>query len=289
MKNYILILVLSFSFVTPSFSQMNLANTYGYNQNYESEVVNLSLSGKKIAVVRNQGLGVINADTIFYYNLDYSLWKIIPCQVITGFKGVFSFDRISFGSPHIPISYSSETLFNSDSLLEAAIFFIDSSNLAYGKILIINENGLIVDSILNVLTESIFKAHSISTSIFVATASTKTGNKIYNLPGTIPCDICTGGLGLAVANDKPTNLLSSPIPNPSKDVVTIRFSLPESASKGELTIYNTNGQKMKSYTVDNRFGFIVVDNSLFDPGLYYYNLTVDGGQVSTTQRMLVIK
>ena len=136
----------------------------------------------------------------------------------------------------------------------------------------------------------LFKVHSINPTTFIATVPTTTGLKIYNLPGTLPCDACDGRgtLGLAKSEEKPTNFLSNPVPNPSKNEVKITFSLPEGATLGELTIYSSSGQKMRSYKVDNRFGFIMVDNSQFEPGMYYYNLVVNG-QVSSTQKMVVIR
>jgi len=36
------------------------------------------------------------------------------------------------------------------------------------------------------------------------------------------------------------------------------------------------------------FGFIMVDDSQFAPGMYYYNLSVNG-VVSSSQKMVVIK
>ena len=57
---------------------------------------------------------------------------------------------------------------------------------------------------------------------------------------------------------------------------------------GELSIYNGNGQKVKSYTVDNRFGFILVDNSQLPSGIYCVKL-ITNGRASSAQKMLVIK
>ena len=285
MKICILILGLFISFVTTSNAQMTFAGSLPYFTNYDLKVVNLSLSGKKYAVVKDSlNIGV---DTIYYYNLDFSLWKIIPCPSVPGYYGIYT-----LGISDVPgITYSSETLFNNDTLLEVAVLYAQTgSGLNHTKLMIINENGVIIDSIINCYStaENYFSVHSINASTFVATMPTYSGFQIYNLPGTLPCDVCGGGLGLAKTEEKPVNLLSSPIPNPSKDQVKITFTLPEGATRGELTIYNTQGQKMKSYTVDNRFGFVMVDNTTLAPGMYYYNLVVNGA-VSSTQKMLVIK
>jgi len=287
MKNYILALGLFLSFAAPSHGQMTLATTFSGNWQYQIEEVNLSISGKKIAVVRGQSYIFNSPDTIFYYNMDYSLWKTIVCPAVPHYQGYFYFNPYG-GAGLIPISYSSETLFNTDALLEVAVCYYDTLRIN-NKLLIINELGSIIESITNVAFEEPFAVHSVNASTFIATISTNAGPQVYNLPGTIPCDACNSTvLGLAKTEDKPSNILSSPIPNPSKNQVKITFNLPEGTTRGELTIYNTTGQLMKSYTVDNRFGFIMVDDSQFAPGMYYYNLTTNG-TVSSTQKMVVIK
>ena len=281
MKKHLLLVGLFLSFTIASVGQMSLVHSFSGSYFYEIEVVNLSLSGKKIAVVRNQET-VRGADTIFYYNLDYSLWKTIPCPQIDGYFGVFAFGYVGGG-----VTYSSETLFNTDTFLEVAVNYIDSANSGYGKLLIINENGILVDSIPNIENQT-FNIHSVSSTDFIATIWTTTGPKVYSLPGTLPCDACGGALGLAKVEDKQQNILSQPMPNPSKDQVKITFTLPDGVSRAELDIYNTSGQKVKSYQVDNRFGFIMVDNSQLASGVYYYNI-VANGVVSSSQKMLVIK
>ncbi len=263
-------------------AQMTLVSSLPGGANYDIQVVNLSRSGKKIATVRYQNTN--GPDTIFFYNLDYSYWKSIPCPYVHGHTGVFQFrSGLSY------VAYCSETLFNTDTFLEAAVIYIDSTGGPNNKELIINENGTIVDSITNVsiANGANFRVHDMGSNHFQATISTNAGPKVYNLPGTIPCDLCGGGLGIAsVENQK--EILSTPMPNPSKDQVKITFTLPEGVNSRNLVIYNNLGQRIKSCTVDNRFGFIMLDNTQLPAGMYYYNILVDGA-VSATQKMLVIK
>ncbi len=284
MKNYILSLGLVLSFLAPAKGQMTLDNTFSGTQICQIEVVNLSLSGKKFSVVRGQSHSS-SPDTIFYYNMDYSFWKKIICPSVPGFFGDFYYS--SYLNANY-VSYASETLFNTDSLLEVAVSYTDSTNPLMGKVLIINENGLIVDSIPNVY-DCEFIVHSINSTTFKATVLTPTGPKVYSLPGTLPCDPCSSGtLGLAKTEEKPTNILPNPIPNPSKNEVKLSFTLPDGATRGIIDLYSSTGQKVKSFTVDNRFGFIMLDNTQLQAGMYYYNLTVNG-EVSSTQKMVVIK
>ena len=283
MKKLVFILALFVFLHNAVYGQISLAHSFGSGLRYEIRVVNLSISGEKIAVVRTASDTL--ADTVYYYNMDYSLWKSIPLPKLPGWVGFFTFGD---GTLNIGISYSSELLFNTDTLLEVAVEYTMNCCLP-SKILIVNENGLIVDSILSAsFIFPPFEVHKLSTGSCIATVNTNVGAQVYNLPGTLPCSICGGALGLAKNEAKPSSILSAPIPNPSKNQVEITFTLPEGVTKGELTIYNTEGIKMKSYTVDNRFGFIIVDESQFPSGVYYYNISANG-TLSSSQKMLVIK
>ncbi len=267
-------------------AQMVLASSFPGDKTASLAIVDLSISGKKIAVATGH-ITTGGADTIFYYNTDYSFWKKI---IIPGIPGSFPY---SYFNPKLAnsISYSSETLFNTDTFLEAAVFYYNTANSDLSKILIINEHGTIVDSILNVQSSYPFTVHELSPTSFYATVTTSSGPKIYSLPGTIPCSACGSGggtLGLVNNEVKPAGSISAPVPNPSKDQVKITFTLPDGAKNGVLTIYTSLGQELRSYNVDNRFGFIMVDDSQFAPGMYFYNLTVNG-VVTSTQKMLVIK
>ena len=285
MKNFILFIAFNLLMSITSNGQMTLAATYGGTTSYEAQVVNLSRSGKKIAIMRVQG--IFNAaDTIFFYNLDYSLWKTIQCPAMPGYNGQFIFGPKSSSSDYV--SYCSETLFNTDTFLEVAVTY-KSTLGTNNKLLIINENGSIVDSILNVGAD--FRVHSTTTGVFIATIKSFSGLKVFSLPGTIPCDVCGGGtdgaLGVTQV-EKLKDFSTQPIPNPSSNEVKITFSLPAGASRGELVLFNSNGQKVKTYDVDNRFGFITLDNTQLQAGMYYYNI-VANGEVSMTQKMVLVK
>jgi hypothetical protein len=296
MKNYILVIVLLLLYVAPSSGQMSVAKTYPsscspdttgcYNRTQIVEIVDLSLSGKKIEIYR-QGDGFSVPDTLFYYNMDYSFWKMIPVPLFPNRVPGPVHNGPVFGSNF----YASETLFNTDSLLEVAVFYNTYLPATRnGVIYIINENGLFTDSLthLNHNGTPYFEVHQISSTNFIATAlNDENGIEIINLPGTLPCESCANA-GIVDAKKPNSDFLSSPIPNPSKDQVKITFTLPDGTNRGELTIYSTEGKKMKSYTVDNRFGFIMVDDSQFPPGMYYYNLTVNG-EISSSQKMVVIR
>jgi hypothetical protein len=267
-------------------AQITLAHTFPKPIYSQSKVVNVGPSGKKImTVLQKATMGA--ADTLYFYNLDYSLWKTIPCPGIPNYTGAFNiFENVGYGPG---IFYPSENLFNLDPLLEVAVSYL-TGGTSTQKILIINETGTIVDSIINVARSfpgqfNLFKIDTLGIGFQVHVIS-QTGVSVYNLPGTLPCDACANSFGVAI--QEKSKIDTQPFPNPSGDKVKITFTLPNGAKEGELTLYSVEGKKVKSYKVDDRFGFIMLDNSELKTGVYYYNIIVDG-VVSSTQKMVVLK
>jgi hypothetical protein len=287
MKKYLFIIVLLFFASNFSIAQLSLAHHYPGNSSTQSAIVNLSRSGKKIMVMA--GYSYLS-DTLYFYNMDYSFWKMIPSPHINGMMGSYNcFHELGT----IPgVYYPSETLFNTDTLLEVGILFSDSvTGGSPCKIFIINEHANIVDSITNVQASMVapMRVYKDTSGAFKAMISKVNGVDIYDLPGSLPCETCvTSSLSTAMLKQPDNSIITEPLPNPSKDEVKITFSLPEGATIGELQLFNSNGQKIKTCKVDNRFGFIILDNSVLPSGLYYYNIVVNG-TVSSTQKLLVVK
>ena len=287
----IVTILLSFEFTT-SMGQMTLIGAIPKDFLYtESQIVNLSISGKKIMTMVTGGCTPsLTADTIFFYNMDLSYWKRIILPYLPGFKNQYF--SVKASNP-VNVFYPSETLFNLDPLLEVAILCVPTTG-AIGKYYILNESGIFTDSILNANVASLATFHVFedTTGIFKLSTLTTNGFQLYRLPGTIPCNTCStsgGTLGI-VATEKPfrNSIETKPIPNPSSDQVKITFSLPEGVNMGTLVLYNSIGQKIKSCQVDNRFGFILVDNKELASGVYYYNIETNSS-ISSTQKILVLR
>ncbi len=303
MKQAIILIAVLFYSCISSDAQITLAHSFAPTL-AQAEIVNLSLSGKKIMVVApiNGSISAhtVQPDTVNFYNLDFSFWKRIICPVIPGYY--LGAGPSGGGLGVALVFYPSETLFNSDPLLEAAFSYIADSVGFVGKFLIINETGTIVDSILNIygngsggsvynLYNSYMRVYEVDTLGvgWQAVVWTTTGPAIYNLPGTLPCNTCSGnGAGVAKLEKSKDGIQTQPLPNPSSNQVKITFTLPEGTNQGNLVLYSTEGQKIQSYVVDNRFGFILLDNSKLASGVYYYNIEVNG-EVSSTQKLIVIK
>ena len=269
-------------------AQMTLAASYPMSGITESEIVDLSISGKKILTVNHQ---VLSSDTLYFYNMDYSFWKKIILPVIPGHRvaGANLYDN-GGGLGAINVFYPSETLYNSDSFLEVGAFYYNTLS-SISTFYVINENGVLVDSITNVSTNTAkFSVFETSPGVFKATIPTINGVSIYDLPGTIPCNACGSYLGIAKTEKQKAenNIITQPQPNPSSSEVKITFTLPEGVNHGELVLYNSNGQKLKVFEVDNRFGFIMLDNSRLPSGVYYYNIVANGA-ISSTQKMVLVR
>ena len=164
MKTYILFVALVLFVCTSSNAQMTLSHSYPMNSNAEAEVVNLSISGNKIMALNE------NSDTLFFYNLDYSLWKEIICPSVSGYvpPGVNFYDG-GLGLGCITGYYPSETLFNLDTFLEVAVCYRKLSPSTTYTIFIVNENSVLTDSITNVsYIGNVFSVHQTATGIFKA-------------------------------------------------------------------------------------------------------------------------
>lgn len=270
--------------------EYQFTNEYGIilgasDLDYPLTVVNLLLSGRKYAL---QSFPITSPAQVLLYNLDYTLWKTINIPAIPNYNPTTAY-------------YISENLFKIDGLVDMAIHYTPSSSTPAreSKQVIIDETGAIiftVDSswVLQVMATGTDTFKAISNNTFYA--GTNSGSRgglqrcsVYSLPGTIPCSLCGGiGLGFKVPNGNTTGDLAAPIPNPSTNQVKISYSLPLGVKKGTITIYNSNGQLVKTLTVDNTFQYITLDNSELQSGNYFYNLSANGMQ-TTAKEMIIIK
>ena len=113
--------------------------------------------------------------------------------------------------------------------------------------------------------------------------------KVFNLPGTVPCEICGGGMGVQ-KTDVPQNYgtVSDPIPNPTSGNTQIEYMLPLGVQSGEIDMYNTQGQIIKTYRVNASNTSISIDATEMPAGVYYYSLKA-GDTFTKAKKMLVIK
>ncbi len=249
-------------------AQMTFQTSYPSNF---VQVINLQLSGKKYYVLD------YTAGQARLYNLNHSLWKTINFPTITGYT--FGFGESTW--------YASENLFKIDNKVDLAISYHLTTGGTY-RVVVIDETGAIINTVDSVRTVTVYNTSATGADTFVAVFSNYGTDltKVYSLPGTLPCSMCSNGLGLAKV--EPKSLLSDPVPNPSTTQVKLTFELPEDAKQGQIDIFTSTGKLVKSYTVDRTFGYITLDNSELPSGLYYYNLTANG-TITSVKKMVVLK
>lgn len=207
----------------------------------------LSSAGDKIAV-KDTG-----SNQIRIYNPDYSLWKTITPPAVSGYK---------FSS----FAYISDNLFNSDGNLEVIAVYSNysaSSPFYYFKAQLIDESGGVLFDLGYAINFGVHYINGVYKLFSYNVYSLE--NKIYSLPGTIPCGKC-GSLGLAKPTPTGETLLS--IPNPNNGVFKVDGT-------GELFITDVSGKRVYQHSDYNRN---VIDISKYPSGIYQVSLN---GQQST--------
>ena len=83
------------------------------------------------------------------------------------------------------------------------------------------------------------------------------------------------------------SILEQNSPNPFNEKTCIKYSIPIIVSKALVNIYDLQGSQVKSYEISNAGdGELLVPASELKPGLYIYNLIVDGVEVSSKRMVL---
>ncbi len=102
-----------------------------------------------------------------------------------------------------------------------------------------------------------------------------------------------GGTGATVDNEKidpgQKPVLYQNNPNPFNQATTISFTIPESAGKAMLYIYDMQGVQIRSFGINERgHSSIKIQGAELQPGMYLYTLIADGREVDT-KRMILTK
>jgi len=273
--------ILAASLLIASFSanaQIVLEKTL--TSNTYIQVVNFAISGKKLVTYDTL------AKQIKLFNTDYSLWKSIPIPSIPNYTHeTYSLDY--------RVPFISETLFNSDNLIEFILLYHSQIVGNQNNYFLLNEKGDVLQDFGPQISNSYsFDVMKFSKNEYklVVREWPSTVNRIYSLPGSLPCDdVCdNSNVGLKEINNNSTGGIVEAIPNPSSNTVTITYSLPSNVRASSLDIFNSNGQKVKSVSLDRHSKQIVIDNREFPSGMYFYSIVADGMQ-STVRKMIVVK
>jgi len=105
----------------------------------------------------------------------------------------------------------------------------------------------------------------------------KFGN-VYSLGGNYFADIKTV--------KKNENEEALPYPNPSNNMIHLKYNLPTGTNQAEMYITNISGQVFKTYNIGNAFNDLLLDTKLFAPGEYFYCIRTDN-YTSPTSKFII--
>ncbi len=197
----------------------------------------------------------VEASTILkIYTSSHTLTNTITIPIDNGFvlDGVY------------PVS---DTLFNTDTLMEFLIFTLIQSGaggeIFTYKMTLINQNGTILQQFgdrgyANIIKESsgVFKLIAHKT-----TNENNTVYDVYSLPGTT--------LGTVTLNKNISSFLG--FPNPTENTIAITNNV-ENGQNGNLEVYDTNGKKVMQKNIVGGNNVIHLDVTELSKGVYLYKL-----------------
>ena len=103
-----------------------------------------------------------------------------------------------------------------------------------------------------------------------------------------PANAPNAATGNETENDAVQNILYQNIPNPSDRDTRIRYELNADAANARIGIYQLNGLEVSMHNLTDAKGELVINAGALTPGMYLYNLIVNG-QVQDTKRMVVTR
>jgi len=277
MKQIIIIIIVIILNINYSFGQLNLS--YVYTTDGPESFFKVGPSGLKYFGEHDS----LNHLVYFkLYNPDHSLFKTIAPPVFPGktINGIF---------------YVSETLFNTDTLIEYLVIYYPIGP-GIAAIRVCNENGNIIlerDSAASggqIFTNTGWKIFPDgNNSKLMVSRYTNPGQaipttvEIYDLPGQLPCLECNNGEISGYA--EPSNIIAAEnksiaFPNPFNDFVTIRYSLPKNTQHAFINLFGIAGELIKKKEIDNHFGEIIITKEEIRQGVYIYQIIADDKVIS---------
>lgn len=82
------------------------------------------------------------------------------------------------------------------------------------------------------------------------------------------------------------NYLYQNSPNPFNQNTVIRYKIKNDAKEASMMIFNIQGELLKTYSILNLKGELIIKGADFNPGIYLYSLIVNGTEISTKRMIL---
>lgn len=283
MKNLFLVLIFCLT-AASTHAQISFDQAFPTNNYTGVGLARLQINGNKY-VQFDQA-----SSTIYIYNLNHTIFKSIT---IPSTIPAYIYPEVE---------YISDSLFNSDNLIEYA-FMCEVNSVP--KFYVFNETGsqlLFVDSVYLGQTSFYIKSNfvitdpvyfdGLHTKLRLSTAmysSSTSRDLIFTLPGAIPCLPCSGsgmgtitGMNSYYGNKNPNAVF---YPNPVKDQLKLKYTLPKNAQMAIIKIQDVQGKMVDEVKVTNTFDFIYLPSN-YNNGLYFYSLIVDGTVIKTEKIIL---
>jgi hypothetical protein len=275
MKKYLLI-AFSFVFFNSAFAQITLEHNYPItSSSLRFALIKFSSLGEKYAMID------IKNSQINIYNINHSLYKTINIPA-PSLGAATDFDLMNI----------SDNLFNSDNLIEVAYacgHYDGTLGIDVWEVSVIDENG---GSVFHKDSAGYEGSYYNTTQAYndLGILKTSTGTKmiihyskkydksveVYSLPGSLVAK-------LNAPNYEPSKFMV--YPNPADSYTKIDFEL-ENGQTGDIFIYNTAGNIVKKYKVDDAFGSLLLNSADLPAGDYLYQLSTSKG--SSTKKVMVI-
>lgn len=244
----------------------NAQITLEHTQSQFLDKVTLSLAGEKY-VALNSG----NMDTLYVYNPDYSIYRTIFLPAGFHYSGLSTYTSY--------IASVSDQLFNSDGSLEFVvrqdvIYYGCGSSMTEGLYSIMNESGQLIFSIPDTLENQPFVykiGNDFKMGVTAFASSCTIMDKIYALPGTLPCNQCSLVSGFNEISGGAETMAVNAYPNPFNNNLAISYHLPYQQD-GKITITNALGQEMASYPVNKQSDVLNINTSGYPKGALIINL-----------------
>jgi Secretion system C-terminal sorting domain len=281
-----IIIIFLFTFSINAKAQITLEHTYdsagyygGLNSTQQLYIVKLEVDGEKFVFIDKTN------KLLRFYNLNHAAWKAISFAAATD---------LNPSANVMSILYISQYLFDTDGDIE--FLYVDQNGSPQATVTqVVNEDGSIAFTANNqapIFNGSVPQAqvpiyNTSSGTKMILSGGISTDGKayVYSLGGTLAT---ITGIKSYKNNEQNNIRTSMAYPNPTGSSTTIDYTLPKGVNAGVIVFYDTQGQEVKRFNIDNVFNSLVISTEDIHSGIYYYNLQTTQG-FSDSKKLVTIK
>jgi hypothetical protein len=226
--------------------------------------------------------------SLMLIQLDSATYKYVVFDETNSQFTLYNLNHSVYLNVNIPLTYNYNTNYYQVSYITKSLFDCDTSNIEYvlnllgdaqpntypKKILIYRTNGTLlysVDSCCYMNYSYGWKHGPVENQPIV---KTPTGTKLILrcLDGSGRIFSVCGNLPNQIKDINDVYFIGNPYPNPTDDLITIPYSLPQGETNGTIKIFDSNGNEIKSFIVDSNFTSLKLSTSELPNGIYFYQL-----------------